>query len=108
MRSNIIYLYNYPKCQLGTYVGCTERMLKVRIDGHRGVSHRTGLPLLTKEALSIRNHALSCKCSISYNDFKILDQMGTKEDLLISESLFIKQLHPTLNCDLSYVPLYIS
>ena len=43
MRSRVIYHFNCPKCNLGNYVGCTNRLLKVRIDSHRGVSHRTGV-----------------------------------------------------------------
>ena len=108
MRSNVVYLYNCPKCQLGTYVGCTERTLKVRMDGHRGVSHRTGITLSVKEQSSIRNHASQCNSRINYNNFKILSQIDIKESLLISEFLYIRQLCPAFNNDTSSVPLYIA
>ena len=107
MRAGVIYFYSCPKCPLGTYVGSTERMIKVRIDGHRGVSHRTGNPLTTKEFSSIRNHSVQCKANILVDDFKILGQHNEKEALLVSESLHIKELRPTLNLDNSSVNLYV-
>ena len=47
MISGVVYLFNYPKCTFGTvsYIGCTERMLRVRVAGRFGTSHRTGEPL---------------------------------------------------------------
>ena len=51
MNSGIVYLFNCPKCTLGTvsYIRCTERMLKVRVAGHLGPSHRTDDTLGVKE-----------------------------------------------------------
>ena len=51
MRSGVIYLCNCPKCILGTgtSVGCTERMLRVRVAGYLGYSHRTGEPVQVKK-----------------------------------------------------------
>ena len=39
MRSNIIYLSTCPKCNFGTYVGCSSRLIKILIDSNKGVSH---------------------------------------------------------------------
>ena len=73
MRSGVIYLFNCPKCILGTgtYIGCTERMLRVRVAGHLGYSNRTGEPVLVKEKSAIREHALSCGVSVNIKIFKI-------------------------------------
>ena len=72
MRSSIIYKFTCPKCNFGTYIGCTKRLLKVRIDSHRGVSHRTGCTLRTKENSSIRSHSYACNHNITYADFRII------------------------------------
>ena len=110
MNSGVVYLFNCPKCTLGTvsYIGCTERMLRVRVAGHLGLSHRTGDSIGVKENSAIRRHALSCKASISIKNFKIIDSFKDKLSLLIAESIHIKRSCPTLNTDLSSVPLYVT
>ena len=110
MRSNIVYSFTCPNCSSGTkqYIGCTERTLKVRIDGHRGVSYRTQTPLTSKESSAIRDHCMKCKINLSYNDFKILLPSKSKYSLLILESLLIKSLNPSLNSDQSSIPLFIA
>ena len=108
MQSRVIYKYSCPKCNLGTYIGCTERLLKVRIDSHRGTSYRTGCTLNVKENSAIRSHCKKCKLDISTKDFKILSRANCSSDLLILESLFIKSHIPNLNSDSSSTPLYIA
>ena len=108
MRSNLVYLYTCPRCPRGTYVGETSRMLKVRIDSHKGISCRTGDPLKKKEHSSIRNHTIKCKSTIEYNNFKILANTKYKSDLPILESILIKSLNPTLNSDLSSTTLHVA
>ena len=108
MRSSVIYKFVCPKCNFGTYVGCTKRLLKVRIDSHRGVSHRTGCTLKTKEHSAIRSHCNSCKHIISYSDFKIIAQTSNSQHLPILESLYIKQLVPELNNQTTSIPLHIA
>ena len=61
MRSSTVYMFSCPKCNLGKYIGNTSRLLKVRINCHMGVSHRTGSTLSKKEFSAIRNHSISCK-----------------------------------------------
>ena len=108
MRSGVVYLYNCPKCDMGRYVGCTIRLLQVRICGHMGVSYRTLSDISTKEHSSVRNHSFSCKSELQFSDFKILHSSSSKQSLLIAESLLIKQLAPNLNSDQSSSPLYIT
>ena len=108
MRSLVIYKYTCPRCNLGTYLGSTKRMLKVRIDSHRGVSHRTGSDLNKKEFSNIREHAKRCKSRISYDNFEIIDQAADDTSLPILESLCIKQLVPSLNSSSSSAPLFIA
>ena len=108
MRSLVVYKYTCPRCNLGTYLGCTKRMLKVRINAHQGVSHRTGCNLSRKEFSNIRAHANKCKIPISYDNFEIIEQASDETALLILESLTIKQLVPSLNNQCSSAPLYIA
>ena len=108
MRSNIIYNFICPKCNLGSYIGCSSRLLKVRIDSHSGVSHRTGHNLSTKESSAIREHCQKCKIKFQYCDFKILGQTSSKQSLLFLESLYIKQLKPNLNSSTTSIPLQIA
>ena len=108
MRASTVYLFSCPNCHLGNYVGCSNRLLKVRIDSHKGVSYRTGCDLAKKEFSAIRNHALKCKHTIKYSDFKILSQSPNSYSLPFLESLYIKQLSPNLNNSTSSVPLHIA
>ena len=108
MRSLVVYKYTCPRCNLGTYLGSTKRMLKVRIDSHCGISHRTGCNLNKKEFSSIRDHSQKCKTPISYDNFEIIEQASDETSLLILESLSIKQLVPSLNNQSSSVQLYIA
>ena len=72
MTSGVIYEFNCPRCDLGKYVGSTRRLLKVRVDSHRGVSYRTGIKLSNPEYSSIREHIKKCKYNIDYKNFKII------------------------------------
>ena len=108
MRSCVVYKFTCPKCNFGTYVGCTNRLLRVRIDSHKGVSHRTGSTLNKKDNSAIRSHTDFCHHNIQYKDFQILSQAQNSNALPFLESLFIKQLSPTLNCSISSVPLQIA
>ena len=108
MNSLVVYKYSCPRCNLGTYLGATKRMLKVRIDAHCGVSHRTGCNLANKEFSSIRNHANECKTRVSYDNFEILGRATNESSLLLLESIMIKQLVPLLNNQSSSAPLYIA
>ena len=108
MRSCLIYEFNCPKCNFGKYVGCTKRLLKVRIDSHRGVSYRTGCQLNCKENSAVRAHANVCRHNIQYNNFKILAQAPNQYSLPFLESIFIKKLSPHLNTQTTSVPLHIA
>ena len=108
MTSGIIYLFNCPKCNMGKYVGSSRRLLKVRIDAHNGVSYRTGVKLTNPEFSSIRNHTKKCKYNVKYEDFKIIGRAPNEHRLTILESLFIKQMVPSLNAQTSSSPLYLS
>ena len=104
----VMYMLNCPMCNVGRYVGSTRRLLRVRVDAHRGVSFRTGAKLSNPEFSSIRNHAKQCKHNIQYKDFKVLGRTTNDHQLAILESLFIKKIVPELNSQTSSTPLYLS
>ena len=108
MNSLVVYKFNCPRCVRGMYLGSTKRMLKVRIDSHRGVSHRTGCMLSKKEFSNIREHTVQCKASITYDNFEIIARSTNEASLPILESLYIKQLVPSLNNQSSSTPLFIA
>ena len=108
MTSNIVYKYSCPKCNFGSYVGSTKRLLKVRIDSHKGISHRTGCRISNPEFSSIREHSKKCKTFIDYKNFDIIGQVTNDHDLPILESLMIKQLVPTLNAQTSSTQLHLA
>ena len=107
LKSGVIYKFNCPRCNHGTYVGSTKRMLKLRIDEHKGVSYRTNLPLSQPSKSAIRTHCFKCRHKIQHDNFKIISSAKNHLRLLINESLEIKQKQPTLNTDDSAIPLYI-
>ena len=109
MRSGIVYSYNCSKCNLEcAYIGCTERLLRVRVASHLGISSRTGIDLKVKEKSNIRLHNDKCKNNIDFKDFKILYSSKDKQSLLIAESILIKQLRPKLNSDTTSIPLHLA
>ena len=112
MQAGVVYEFSCPKCKLGnTYIGCTTRRLHVRIDEHKGVSPRTGKTTISSLKLrdnsNIGKHTDNCEHLITYKDFKILSKHKDKQSLLISESIHIKLKHPSLNSDLSSIPLQL-
>ena len=108
MTSGVVYRYTCPRCIQGTYIGYTRRLLKVRIDSHRGVSYRTGIKLTNPEFSNIRDHTNICKGKINYKDFNIIAKASTELSLSILESLSIKQVVPSLNNQTSSIPLYLA
>ena len=108
MHSKVVYLFNCSKCKVGTYVGATKRLLKVRIASHLGISHRTGSTLSTKEFSNIREHCKKCKVKFSEDNFEIVARSPDDASLPILESLIIKQLVPGLNNHSSSFPLHVA
>ena len=105
LTSNIVYQYNCSYCNV-RYVGLTTRNLRLRAAEHAGVSPRTGTPISSPFPSSIRAHSRNTGHSINKQNFKILHRAKVGSDLPILESLYIKQLKPELNCDLSSCPLH--
>ena len=99
-----ICMYCCAKCA-SEYYGSTVRSLHTRICEHKGLSPRTGRPLLRPPQSSIRDHALSCNSDISFDNFKIIACASDETSLRISESIFIFSKKPALNDLSSAYPL---
>ena len=108
MQSKVAYLFTCPKCKVGTYLGATKRLLKVRVDSHSGVSHRTGCTLNKKEFSNIRDHCNKCKSNLTYDCFKVVGRAMDDTSLPLLESLLIKKFVPSLNSQCSSTNLYIA
>lgn len=94
--SNVIYKYQCRECS-ASYIGETQKQLKVRVSQHKGISFRNPSTILsTQENSSILNHNLETNHEILTENFEILSK-STKFDLRILESIFIHDLKPTLN-----------
>ena len=105
VRSNIVYQYKCAQCD-ATYIGETTRHFSTRVAEHRGISSRTGRPLMNSPNSNIYSHYLSSGHDIQPSGFKILFS-GGGVDLKISESLFIHKSKPNLNNMSSSYPLKI-
>ena len=71
VQSDLVYEYSCGQCD-ARYIGETSRHLKTRLAEHKGLSNRTGKPLLNPPHSSIRDHALSTGHDISSDNFKVI------------------------------------
>ena len=104
LRSGVVYKYRCANCA-SAYVGSTIRSLHTRICEHKGLSHRTGAPLVRPPQSSIRDHALTCSSDISVDNFKIVAYLPSELSLRICESIFIFSERTKLNDLSSAFPL---
>ena len=104
VRSNIVYQYRCAQCE-ATYIGETTRHFSTRVAEHRGISSRTGRPLINSPNSNIFSHYLSSGHDIQSSNFKILFSGGA--GVKIAESLLIHKFKPTLNNMTSSYPLKI-
>ena len=96
LRSGIVYKYCCAKCA-SVYYGSSIRTLHTRTAEHKGISPRTGRPLVRPPHSSIRDHALTCNSDINLSDFQTVANVRYEVPLRITESIFILQNSPKLN-----------
>ena len=94
--ANVVYKFNCSHCNVG-YIGSSIRNLRIRVSEHKGNSFRTGLPLSKPPLSEIREHALVEGHNFGIDDFEILLSNQDRSSLRIAESLFIRDLKPSLN-----------
>ena len=103
--SNIIYSYTCPNCNV-RYVGETERHSKIRWGEHLSISCFTHKPVKGINT-AINEHINICKCKSNFSDFNIIGGETNKSIREIKESLFIKQLKPSLNIQIKSAKLFL-
>ena len=104
----LVYRFICHSCQL-VYVGSTKKTLEQRIFEHFGSSFRTNRVLTKPLQSTIRDHChTECKCLFSVENFDILYKGNYLDEIRIAESIFIKNLRPSLNMEASSFPLKLS
>ena len=107
LQSKIIYLYQCGACN-GTYIGCSIRLLRVRICEHLGISPRTNRPITSPKFSAPKAHSISEDHVITKDNFSIIASTNNPYDLKILESLYIHTEKPSLNRTLTSYPLLIA
>ena len=104
-----LLVYNF-KCNSrdADYIGKTKRRYRMRTWEHIGVSPLTGKCVKNNSQTSaVHDHMLFCKTVVCPEDFSILANSSCNFKLEIQESILIKLLKPTLNKNISSVPLHL-
>ena len=105
MRPNVVYLFTCQSCT-AKYVGSTTRWLYHRILEHKGKSFRTGNYLNKPSFSAIREHSHQHDHQFKTEDFSIISLHSNRLDMLLSESMAIKDLSPQLNSTTTASPLF--
>ena len=107
LRSLLVYNFKCNSCN-AEYIGKTKRHYRTRTSEHIGVSPLTGKCVKNNSQTSaVHDHMLFCKTVVCPEDFSILANSSCNFKLEIQESILIKLLKPTLNKNISSVPLYL-
>ena len=104
--SRVVYTFQCGRFN-SSYIGQTDRHLKVRSGEHIGISPLTFNKVKPSAESSVRDHLLLCDHSPSFDDFTILTHGNNKFLLETKESLLIKLIKPELNKNISSAPLYL-
>ena len=102
----VVYKFQRGLCNESYYDECV-RQVNVRIGEHIGTSPLTRKQVKPKNS-SVAYHLLLCNHSASYNDFSILTRENRTFLLELKESLLIMRDKPSLNRNITSVPLYLS
>ena len=105
LRSQVIYKYQCGQCP-STYIGKTWRQLKVRVSEHKGISFRTGNPIVQSGRTDVFIHATDKDHPVTQDGFTILDY-ASKFDLKLLESIYIHKQQPDINEREGSQPLFI-
>ena len=106
LRSLLVYNFNCNS-RNAEYIGKTKRRYRMRISKHIGVSPLTGKCVKNSQTSGAHDHMLFCKTVVCPEGFSILANSSCNFKLEIQESILIKLLKPTLNKNISSVPLHL-
>ena len=100
----VVYEFQCGLC-CESYYGECVRHLNVRIGEHIGISPLTKKQVKPKNS-SVNDHLLLCNQSASYDNFSILTRENEKFLLELKESLSLMRDKPSLNRNITSVPLH--
>ena len=106
LRSLVVYKFLCGSCN-ATYYGETSRHLKVRACEHMGITPLLEKISKSKKTTAVKEHLRCCPHRASLDDFSIMTSAQSKFLLEIKESLLIHRDTPTLNKNVTSVPLYL-
>ena len=107
LRSLLVHNFKCNSCN-AEYIDKTKRHYRTRTSKHIGVSPLTGKYVKNNSQTSaVHDHMPLCKTVVRPEDFSILAKSSCNFKLEIQESILIKLLKPTLNKNISSVPLYL-
>ena len=72
-----------------------------------GISPLTGKKRTNPPLTSILSHHRDTGHQVSFDDFKILSSCPFESELLLRESLLIRNLKPSLNANIGSAPLFL-
>ena len=103
--SGVVYKFQCRLCNESYYGECV-RHLNVRTGEPIGISSLTKKQVKPKKC-SVADHLLFCNHSAPYDDFIIVTRENKKFLLELKESLLITRDKPSLNRNITAVPLYL-
>ena len=107
LRSLLAYNLKHSSCN-AEYIGKTKRHYRKRTSENISVSPLTGKFVKNNSQTSaIHDHMFFCIAAVCQEDFSILAKSSHNFKLEIQESILIKLVKPTLNKNISSVPLYM-
>ena len=107
LHSLLVYNFKCNSCN-AEYIGKTKRHYRTRTSEHIGVSPLTGKCFISNSQTSaVHDHMFFCKTVVCPEDFSILAKGSCNFRVEIQESILIKLLKPTLNKNISSVPLHL-
>ena len=106
LRSLLVYNFNCNCCN-AEYIGRRKRHYRTRTSKYIGVWPLTGKCVKNNsQTWAVHDHMLLCKTFIRPEDFSVAAKGSCNFKLEIQESILIKILNPTLNKNISSLPLY--
>ena len=105
--TDFVYYFKCRSCA-ASYIGRCYRHKLVRFCEHAGLSPRTGTRLKPTlvNASAVKTHMVTNQHLVDpETDFRILSRGGTRGILDIKESIMIRRLKPSLNDNITSVPL---
>ena len=104
LRSHVVYNFTCGSCG-SSYVEETTRQLHTRVSNHMGISPFTGKKYSNPPLTSILSHQRETGHPVTFDNFKVISSCNSESELLLRETLFIRELKATFNGNISTAPL---